>query len=89
MNEKCMRIQCESFQYLAILCFNSEYSSPSYEDLPGVERDRIELTELLSEYQQILIKNEGNVLQELQFIIEEKKEEKFERVHFHFSGNYL
>ena len=77
------------FQYLAILVFNQEYSNSSnYKELPGVEKDRVELTEFLSEYQQILIKNADNVLYELQSIIDEKKEEKFERVHFHFSGNY-
>ena len=80
----------ESFQYLAILFFNQEYRNTSrYEKLPGVEKDRMELTELLSEYQQIPIKNADNVLQELQYIVEEKKEDKFERVHFHFSGNFF
>ena len=54
--------------------------------MPGVENDRIEVTELLSEYQQIPIKNADNVLQELQCVIKEQKEKKFERVHFHFSG---
>ena len=83
------RTRCGSFQCLAILFFNHEYSNQSYEELPGVEKDRIELTELLSDYQQIPIKNADNVLQELQYIIEEKKEEIFERVHFHFSGNYF
>ena len=81
--------RCESFQNLAILVFNQEYRNTSrFEELPGVEKDRVELTELLSEYQQILIKNADNVLHELQSIIDEKKDEKFERVHFHFSGNY-
>ena len=83
-----IQYRCESFQYLAILFFNSEYINPSYEDLPGVENDRKLLTEFLSDYQQIPIKNADNVLQELQSIIDEKKDEKFERVHFHFSGNY-
>ena len=75
---------------MAILFFNQEYRNTSrFEELPGVEKDRIELTELLSEYQQIVVKNADNVLEELQFHIEERKEEKFENVHFHFSGNYL
>ena len=77
----------ELFQWLAILFFNQEYKNTSkYEELPGVENDRIKLTELLSEYHQIPIKNADNVLQELQCVIEEQKEEKFEKVHFHFSG---
>ena len=80
----------ESFQYLAILFFNQEYRNTSrYEKLPGVEKDRMELTELLSEYQQIPIENADNVLEELKYRIEELKEEKFKRVHFHFSGKYL
>ena len=80
----------ELFQCLAILFFNQEYKNTSrYEELAGVENDRIELSELLfssSEYHQIQIKNADNVLQELQCVIEEQKEEKFEKVHFHFSG---
>ena len=83
-----IQTRCGSFQCLAILFFNHEYSNQSYEELPGVDKDRVELTELLSDYQQIPIKNADNVLQELQSIIDEKKDEKFERVHFHFSGNY-
>ena len=51
--------------------------------------DRIELTELLSEYQQIPIENADNVLEELKYRTDELKEEKFKRVHFHFSGKYL
>ena len=51
--------------------------------------DRVELTELLSEYQQIVIDNADNVLDELQYLITIQAKEKFERVHFHFSGNYL
>ena len=54
--------------------------------MPGVEKDRIELTELLSEYKQIVIKNVENVLEELQYLIKDRKGEKFERVHFHFTG---
>ena len=76
----------ELFQCLAILFFNHEYNTNKFEELPGVENDRIELTELLSGYHQIAIKNSDNVLQDLQYLIEEQKEEKFERVHFHFSG---
>ena len=74
-------------EYLAILFFNQDYRNTSrFEELPGVEKDRIELTELLSEYHQIPIKNADNVLQELQCVIKEQKEKIFERVHFHFTG---
>ena len=73
-----------------MLFFNQEYKNTNrYEELPGVEKDRIELTELLSEYEQIVVKNADNVLEELQYLIEDRKGEEFERVHFHFSGNYL
>ena len=51
--------------------------------------DRVELTELLSEYQQIPIDNADNVLNELRFLIMMRTKEKYERVHFHFSGNYF
>ena len=74
---------------MAILFFNQDYKSWKFKNLPGVERDRVELTELLSEYEQIVIDNADNVLDELQFLISMRKKEKFERVHFHFSGNYL
>ena len=81
----------QSFQHLAILFFNQEYRSSRYRDLPGVEKDRIELTGLLSEfseYHQIEVKNSENVLLDLQHHIEQQKEEKYERVHFHYSGIY-
>ena len=35
--------------------------------MPEVEEDRIKLTELLSEYNQIVIRNVENVLEELQY----------------------
>ena len=54
--------------------------------LPGVENDRIEMTEILHKYKKEIVNNSDDVLGNLQYIIEEQKEEEFERVHFHFSG---
>ena len=59
--------------------------------LPGVEKDKEELVKLLSQYKHALpngkpVSNSNNVLRDLQRIVSMKKEEEFERVHFHFSG---
>ena len=67
--------------------FNKDYNSGNVDDLPGVEKDETELTELLSEYRQEIVRNCDVVLEDLKAIVKEEKEEQFERVHFHFSGN--
>ena len=59
--------------------------------LPGVEKDREELVKLLCRYKHALpsgkpVTNSNDVLLDLQHIVSMKKEEEFERVHFHFSG---
>ena len=58
-------------------------------NLPGVEYDEKVLVELLSKYKQEKCHETNSVLEELRAIVEEYKERKFERVHFHFSGEYI
>ena len=55
-------------------------------NLPGVVNDEIELTELLKHYQKKVFNSSKNVLDDLQEILEDCKQKKFERIHFHFSG---
>ena len=79
-------------KYLAILFFNSDYNSLS--PLPGVKKDKTELMKLLYKYEHVLpngnpVINSSDVLQDLKDIIEKRKNEEYERVHFHFSGKEL
>ena len=48
--------------------------------------DEKELTEVLKNYQKKIIKNSEDVLKDLRKILEDLKQKKFERIHFHFSG---
>ena len=68
--------------------FNIHYNS--LDPLPGVEKDKSELMKLFYKYEHVLpIINSSNVLQDLKYILEKRKNEEFERVHFHFSGKEL
>ena len=71
--------------YLAILFFLKNYNGSLY-NLPGVEKDEKELKEVLKNYQQKVINSSRNVLDDLKEISEDCKQKKFERIHFHFSG---
>ena len=77
----------EEQENLAILIFNWEYNGR--ENLPGVRRDKEALEELLSTYTQVPVNNADNVLQELKYVVEDMKDQEFDRVHFHFSGDYF
>ena len=68
--------------------FNSNYNS--LRDLRGVEKDKTELMKLFYKYEHEPngkpFSNSSDVLQDLKYIVEKRKNEEFERVHFHFSG---
>ena len=67
--------------------FNQNYKRQP--ELPGVGRDKEKLIELMRNYVQVSTDDSGDILEDLQVIVEEKIGEEFERVHFHFSGNYF
>ena len=68
--------------------FNIHYNS--LDPLPGVEKDKTELMKLFYKYEHVLpIINSSDVLKDLKYIVEKRKNEEFERVHFHFSGKEL
>ena len=48
--------------------------------------DEKELTDVLKNYQQKVIKNSENVLEDLEKILQDCKQKEFERIHFHYSG---
>ena len=58
----------------------------AFQNLPGVENDERELTEVLTKYKKEVFNNSKNVLEDLKECIEEHKQQEFERVHFHYSG---
>ena len=58
-------------------------------DQKNVEYDEKVLVELLSKYKQEITHQTNSVLEELRAIVDDYKERKFERVHFHFSGEYI
>ena len=66
--------------------FQVDYSKSALRDLPGVENDEKELTEVLKKYQKRVIKNSENVLEDLRKVLLDFKHMEFERIHFHFSG---
>ena len=72
-------------QYLAILFFQKDYES-FWDDLPGVEDDEKELTEVLKSYQKRVVWNSKDVLKDLRKNLKDFKQKKLERIHFHFSG---
>ena len=72
--------------YLAILFFLKNYTVGPLHNLPGVEKDEKEQTEVLKTYQQKVINSSKNILNDLKEIVEDCKQKKFERIHFHFSG---
>ena len=76
----------------AHLFFFKDYRG-AQKNLPGVEYDENVLVELLSKYKQEIFHENNSVLEELRAIVDDYKERKFERVHFHFSGkkfeNYI
>ena len=72
-------------QYLAILFFQKDYKS-FWDDLPGVEDDEKELTEVLKSYQKRVANNSEDVLKDLRKILQDNKQKEFKRIHFHFSG---
>ena len=71
-------------KYLAILFFNQNYKRQP--DLPGVGRDKEKLTELLRNYVQVTVDDSMDIFEDLQYVVEERIGDEFERVHFHFSG---
>jgi len=76
----------EKEKYLAILFFLKNYNG-GLRNLPGVGEDEEELTEVLKKYQKIVINSSKNILDDLKEILEDCKQKKFERIHFHFSGH--
>ena len=70
---------------MAILFFLNNYNS-SLQNLPGVENDQKELTELLKQYEKKVFTSSRNVLDDIKDIVEGSKQKELERVHFHFSG---
>ena len=72
-------------QYLAILFFQKDYKS-FWDDLPGVEDDEKELTEVLKSYQKRFANNSEDVLKDLRKILQDNKQKEFKRIHFHYSG---
>ena len=71
-------------KYLSISIYNCKYKRQP--ELPGVGRDKEKLMELLRNYVQVPLNNSDHVLDDLQYIVEERRGEEFERVHFHISG---
>ena len=78
-------IICLPSQNLAILFFLNNYNG-SLQNLPGVENDKKELTEVLEQYTQKVFTSSRNVLDDIKDIVQGTKQKELERVHFHFSG---
>lgn len=71
---------------MAILFFLNNYNG-SLQNLPGVENDQKELTEILGKnYKKFVFNSSKNVLEDIKEIVEVTKQKELERVHFHFSG---